>query len=1578
MRAFDGQLASTQRGLNQVRIAQHNLARAQAAASAQMLAAQSRVSTAAQRASQVQQRAARAQSVAASTAARAERARASVLQAGERAARARVVAQTMADRAARASGRDAERAARTAAAAQRAATRAADDHAQAVRRAQAARSTAQRAAALAAQSEERATQAARQRDEVDQRAARTRQAAAVRTREAEAAVVRARDDAARRSAQHALVLGAALGVGVAQAIALERAMANVMTISQQITGDNIGAFTDQIVELSTRLPQTARQLAEGLYQVVSTGFDGEEALRILEVAARGAAAGLTDSETSARALLGVLKAYGMPASQASDVMDVMFQTVNLGVVSFEELAQQLGDVVPMAAAAGVEFDELGAAFAAVTLSGIPAAEAATALNMLLTRMMAPTSDLRNAIRDLGYESAASALRQDGLYVVVNKLNQAAGGTAEGLQHMWRDIRATRAALALAAADGRNYQDTYAGIASEVARADATQRAYAIQTDTVAGQWQLFANQARALGIDLGRALLPALQAVGTALHTVVGAVEDLPGPVKSTMAVMAASAAVVLLLRAAYQKVAVQIAAFRMAQAAAVASGTRMPVVLAGAGLAVSGLLTVLTLGVAGYAAYTASKQKAKDATEDLVKALQSEREQGGSGVGMRELVEQLTNDGALEELKKVGIETTEAIDAITAGGGKLAALKSRLDQAAMKHAKAVRRGDSDTTAEELTQWSDAKRLLEQRHKVWSDAVKKEAELADQQAIVAARIKEQAANSGGLFDLMSLADVDKTGAVQVTDEMKALADAVGSAVEPSDAFHAAQQRVAESMQKAGQDADQARVKLKDYVQELRSQLQAQRDFQGNLSELAVQGYADLADHFADLGIDAAPMLDELASQLKKGNRKVADELRDIVLEDMERSNEGYRLGLAETARIADEYGDKVARAWAKASERNDPVAFQKVLGDMAMLDLGRAVEKSVGKARDEFDKGLSLLAQIARKKGTDAAGAFEDALLSGDVERAMDGLKSVWGADLPVPEAQLRKIVGAFAGAGRDAYAQWSGALDLIATVAREKGSQAAASLTSALLSGDMAAVRSSLDAIGLSVTNIPGSKDIRITVTSSPPPPVVVPILYKRQATSWDKDANGVPDMIQAPQADGSVLEFYAAGGVRRREEHVAQIARAGAWRVWAEDETGGESYIPLHPAKRHRSRAIAEETVRRLGGDPSTIRWLADGGLSGWDYSPTEHAGLRSVSDVRSSSTRTVRGREVFDLGKFEASLKKAASAASSWRSNLAKVAKRAGQDVADALEDMGEDGVELTRKMATGSTKYVQQMTDALTKMGLVAKATLSDYTAQLKKATSGQTAFEKNLATLASWGYGALAAQLAEQGDADAMTIAAEAAKSKSKAGTANSAAKAADATVPAGDLADLVRIIGAIKSSTTGLHTVADVLEMDEDEIIRIATTGQARIKTALGSRAARFLDDLAKANKGLAYSGGGILTPGLYATSNGIIRFAEPITEAEAYIPLGASSRSAAARVLEDVATRFGYRLTKSGVSGPTRLVDARPQGGVQVVVVREQPSALVGSMPVTVTAGADRKTGVQVGEAVMRRLRAAQRGGRI
>ncbi|ROO82575.1 hypothetical protein EDD29_0055 [Actinocorallia herbida] len=82
------------------------------------------------------------------------------------------------------------------------------------------------------------------------------------------------------------------------------------------------------------------------------------------------------------------------------------------------------------------------------------------------------------------------------------------------------------------------------------------------------------------------------------------------------------------------------------------------------------------------------------------------------------------------------------------------------------------------------------------------------------------------------------------------------------------------------------------------------------------------------------------------------------------------------------------------------------------------------------------------------------------------------------------------------------------------------------------------------------------------------------------------------IPVAPAKPNADGNIYG-YANGG----EHHVAQIAQAGAMRLWAEPETGGEAYIPLSPAKRSRSTSILATVADRFGLD--LVRPMAQGGL-------------------------------------------------------------------------------------------------------------------------------------------------------------------------------------------------------------------------------------------------------------------------------------------------------------------------------------------------------------------------------------------
>jgi hypothetical protein len=77
----------------------------------------------------------------------------------------------------------------------------------------------------------------------------------------------------------------------------------------------------------------------------------------------------------------------------------------------------------------------------------------------------------------------------------------------------------------------------------------------------------------------------------------------------------------------------------------------------------------------------------------------------------------------------------------------------------------------------------------------------------------------------------------------------------------------------------------------------------------------------------------------------------------------------------------------------------------------------------------------------------------------------------------------------------------------------------------------------------------------------------------------------NKINSALGSPIKKGIPTFTLPAGFARGTEDHRAQIAHPGQPRLWAEPETGGEAYIPLHPAKRQRSAAILGDVARRFG---------------------------------------------------------------------------------------------------------------------------------------------------------------------------------------------------------------------------------------------------------------------------------------------------------------------------------------------------------------------------------------------------------
>lgn len=320
-----------------------------------------------------------------------------------------------------------------------------------------------------------------------------------------------------------LVLGAKVGaVGVAgiatalggaalAAVGFDAAMRNVNSIAG-LNQKGFKALEQQLLRLAPAIGSTPTDLAKGLYDIVSTGFKASDAIKVLAVSAKAGKAGLTDTATATDAITSALKAYGLGAGQAKHVSDLLFETVDVGKLNFQQLAGSIGTVLPVASTLGVPLKQLGAAIATITLNGTDANTATTQLRAIFTAFEKPTKDLTATFKAQGYESATLALRHLGLKGALDVLQKQVGSGHNNWVDFFKDVRALNGAQGLEGTANavKLYSTSTKAMDDAVKGAGATQKAFLEQSKSTQVQFDKLKASVDVAAITIGSALLPEL------------------------------------------------------------------------------------------------------------------------------------------------------------------------------------------------------------------------------------------------------------------------------------------------------------------------------------------------------------------------------------------------------------------------------------------------------------------------------------------------------------------------------------------------------------------------------------------------------------------------------------------------------------------------------------------------------------------------------------------------------------------------------------------------------------------------------------------------------------------------------------------------------------------------------------------------------------------------------------------------------------------------------------------------------------------------------------------------------------
>jgi len=314
-----------------------------------------------------------------------------------------------------------------------------------------------------------------------------------------------------------IMVGAVAAIGTASlkmAGDFDGAMREVNTM-MLLSENEFKDFSKEVQNLAKDMGINAVEAANALYQAISAGVPKENAIEFLEIASKAAIGGVTDTKTAVDGLTTVINAFKLPMSDAQKVADIMFTTVKGGKTTFDELAASMFNVAPMAASAGVKFEDVSAALATMTKQGVPTTQATTQLRQAIQAMIKPTGEMKSALEGLGYESGEALIAEKGLTGALDALTEASGGSNEVLGKMFGSVEGLQAVLSLT---GENAEMAARDIDAMTNSAGAATDAYNQMEQSTGRQLEKLKVQFQDIAITIGTALMPVLK---TLLDTIM-------------------------------------------------------------------------------------------------------------------------------------------------------------------------------------------------------------------------------------------------------------------------------------------------------------------------------------------------------------------------------------------------------------------------------------------------------------------------------------------------------------------------------------------------------------------------------------------------------------------------------------------------------------------------------------------------------------------------------------------------------------------------------------------------------------------------------------------------------------------------------------------------------------------------------------------------------------------------------------------------------------------------------------------------------------------------------------------------
>ncbi len=318
----------------------------------------------------------------------------------------------------------------------------------------------------------------------------------------------------------------------------ELSMRQVTSLLGKDGSDAFKGLSEGVKDLAKTMGVDAVGAAQGLYEAISAGVPKENALTFMEIASKTAIAGVTDTKVAVDGLTTVMNAFKGQNVDVKQAADAMFQAVNLGKVTFEQLAASMSVASGQASILGVDYKELLAAGATLTSQGTEISVAFTQLRSAMTALLSPNKEMKALFKEIGVESGEVLIKTYGLEGAFTKLREATQGNNAALNDALGRVEAFNAVVGLT---GDHAKTAKEHLDSITASTGAMTDAFGEIEKSGARQMEHLVAQFQALRLEIGERLAGPISNIMKAITPLVdGAINlveafsKLPAPIQAT------------------------------------------------------------------------------------------------------------------------------------------------------------------------------------------------------------------------------------------------------------------------------------------------------------------------------------------------------------------------------------------------------------------------------------------------------------------------------------------------------------------------------------------------------------------------------------------------------------------------------------------------------------------------------------------------------------------------------------------------------------------------------------------------------------------------------------------------------------------------------------------------------------------------------------------------------------------------------------------------------------------------------------------------------------------------------------